>query len=54
MSDQIPSHGDCLIIGRGSPGCNIAYHLTKLGLSDVVVLEGVKLTSGSREIGARA
>ena len=36
-----------VIIGGGSLGCNIAYHLTKLGMTDVVVLGRDKLTSGT-------
>ena len=36
-----------MIIGGGSLACNIAYHLTKFGLTDVVVLERDKLTSGT-------
>jgi 4-methylaminobutanoate oxidase (formaldehyde-forming) len=36
-----------VIIGGGSIGCNTAYHLTKLGMSDVVVLEQGQLTSGT-------
>jgi 4-methylaminobutanoate oxidase (formaldehyde-forming) len=36
-----------VIIGGGSIGCNLAYHLTKLGMSDVVLLERDKLTSGT-------
>ena len=47
MSNEIPSQAQCVIIGGGSLGCNIAYHLTKLGMSDVVVLERDKLTSGT-------
>ncbi|MXQ07482.1 FAD-dependent oxidoreductase [Alphaproteobacteria bacterium GH1-50] len=47
MSQEIPSHAQCVIIGGGSIGCNIAYHLTKLGMTDVVVLERDKLTSGT-------
>ena len=44
---QLPSHAQAVIIGGGSIGCNIAYHLTKLGLRDVVVLERDQLTSGT-------
>ena len=47
MSNEIPSQAQCVIIGGGSLGCNIAYHLTKLGMTDVVVLERDKLTSGT-------
>ena len=47
MSNELPRQAQCVIIGGGSLGCNIAYHLTKLGMSDVVVLERDKLTSGT-------
>ncbi|MYM54772.1 GcvT family protein [Thalassovita mangrovi] len=47
MTTALPSHAQTVIIGGGSIGCNIAYHLTKLGMSDVVVLERDKLTSGT-------
>ncbi len=36
-----------MIIGGGVGGASIAYHLTKLGWRDVVVLERNELTSGS-------
>jgi dimethylglycine dehydrogenase len=35
------------IIGGGIGGCSLAYHLTKLGWTDVVLLEKGELTSGS-------
>ncbi|MBD3677086.1 MAG: GcvT family protein [Rhodobacteraceae bacterium] len=47
MTDTFPSHAQAVIIGGGSIGCNLAYHLTKLGMTDVVVLERDKLTSGT-------
>lgn len=47
MTAQLPSHAQTVIIGGGSIGCNIAYHLTKLGMRDVVLLERDKLTSGT-------
>lgn len=47
MSKSLPAHAQAVIIGGGSIGCNLAYHLTKLGMSDVVVLECGKLTSGT-------
>ncbi|GLS17170.1 FAD-dependent oxidoreductase [Labrys miyagiensis] len=46
MSD-LPSSVKILIIGGGIVGCSTAYHLAKMGLSDVLVLERGKLTSGS-------
>ncbi|WP_425039430.1 GcvT family protein [Primorskyibacter sp. S187A] len=36
-----------VVIGGGVIGCSIFYHLTKLGWSDVVLLERDELTSGS-------
>ncbi|WP_296763643.1 FAD-dependent oxidoreductase [Sediminimonas sp.] len=47
MSNSFPSQAQAVIIGGGSIGCNLAYHLTKLGMTDVVVLERDKLTSGT-------
>ncbi|MDH5489897.1 MAG: FAD-binding oxidoreductase, partial [Rhodospirillaceae bacterium] len=44
---QLPSHAQTIIIGGGSIGCNTAYHLTKLGMRDVIVLEQGQLTSGT-------
>ena len=35
----LPSHARVVIIGGGVIGCSIAYHLTKLGCRDVVLLE---------------
>lgn len=36
-----------VVIGGGVIGCSILYHLTKLGWSDVLLLERDELTSGS-------
>ena len=36
-----------VIVGGGIMGCSTAYHLTKLGWRDVVLIEQAKLTSGS-------
>ena len=47
MTQQLPRHIQTVIVGGGAIGCNTAYHLTKLGMSDVVVLERDKLTSGT-------
>jgi len=47
MSDTLPSHAQTVIIGGGSIGTNTAYHLTKLGHSDVIILEQGQLTSGT-------
>ena len=46
-SSPIPPHAQVVIIGGGVIGCSIAYHLTKLGWKDVVLLERHQLTSGT-------
>ncbi len=43
----IPSRAQVVIVGGGIIGCSVAYHLTKLGLTDVVLLERKSLTSGT-------
>lgn len=43
----IPSHARAVIIGGGVVGTSVAYHLAKLGWSDVVLLERKRLTSGT-------
>ncbi len=36
-----------VVIGGGVVGCSVLYHLTKLGWSDVMLVERSELTSGS-------
>ncbi|MFT6105283.1 MAG: dimethylglycine dehydrogenase [Paracoccaceae bacterium] len=45
--NQMKSHAQAVVIGGGVIGCSILYHLTKLGWTDVVLLERDELTSGS-------
>ncbi len=47
MSRDLPSQAHIVIVGGGSIGCNIAYHLNLLGCTDVVLIERDKLTSGT-------
>ena len=47
MAAQLPKHARVVIVGGGVIGCSIAYHLTKLGWNDVVLLERKQLTSGT-------
>jgi len=47
MVKSPPTQAQTVIIGGGSIGCNTAYHLTKLGMTDIVVLEQGQLTSGT-------
>ncbi|MEP1201534.1 GcvT family protein [Tateyamaria sp.] len=44
---DLPSHARVVVIGGGVIGCSVAYHLTKLGWKDVVLLERKQLTSGT-------
>jgi len=44
---MFPNSARVVIIGGGIIGCSVAYHLTKLGWKDVVVLERKQLTSGT-------
>src|SRR5436305_1982213 len=47
MAGPIPSHARVVIIGGGIVGCSVAYHLTKLGWRDVLVLERRQLSCGT-------
>ena len=42
-----PNRTDIVIVGGGIIGCSVAYHLTPLGISDVVLFERKQLTSGT-------
>jgi 4-methylaminobutanoate oxidase (formaldehyde-forming) len=44
---SLPSAARAVVIGGGIVGCSTAYHLTRLGWGDVVLLERAKLTGGS-------
>jgi glycine cleavage system aminomethyltransferase T/glycine/D-amino acid oxidase-like deaminating enzyme len=44
---SLPSRASVVIVGGGIAGCSIAYHLTKIGISDVVLLERRQLTCGT-------
>ncbi|SDJ08068.1 GcvT family protein [Lutimaribacter saemankumensis] len=43
----LPSHARAVIIGGGVSGCSVAYHLAKLGWTDIVLLERQQLTCGT-------
>jgi glycine cleavage system aminomethyltransferase T/glycine/D-amino acid oxidase-like deaminating enzyme len=48
MSEKrLPEQARVVIIGGGVIGCSIAYHLTRLGWRDVLLLERDQLTSGT-------
>ena len=44
---MIQDKAKVIIIGGGVIGCSVAYHLSKLGWSDIVLLERKQLTSGT-------
>ena len=44
---SLPARADVVIVGGGIVGCSIAYHLSKIGITNVVVLERKQLTSGT-------
>ena len=41
------THSRVVVVGGGVVGCSVLYHLTKLGWSDVMLIERSELTSGS-------
>ena len=47
MTEALPTQAQVVIVGGGIIGCSMAYHLTKLGLRDVVLLERGHLTGGT-------
>ena len=44
---MLPAHAQTVIVGGGVAGASVAYHLARLGRSDVVLLERHQLTSGT-------
>ncbi|MEM8496546.1 MAG: FAD-dependent oxidoreductase [Pseudomonadota bacterium] len=47
MTIELPQKAKVVIVGGGILGCSVAYHLTKLGWKDVLLLEKEQLTSGT-------
>ena len=47
MSTELLDRAQTVIIGGGIAGCSVAYHLTKLGRKDVVLLERGEITGGT-------
>ncbi len=43
----LPTHAQVVIVGGGIAGVSTAYHLAKLGITDVVLLEQGQLTCGT-------
>ena len=46
-ADVLPERAQVVVIGGGVIGTSVAYHLTKLGWRDVVLLERRQLTAGT-------
>ncbi len=44
---ELPSHARIVIVGGGIAGCSTAYHLAKLGIRDVLLVEQGRLTCGT-------
>jgi 4-methylaminobutanoate oxidase (formaldehyde-forming) len=47
MAKNLPAQAQVVIIGGGIVGCSVAYHLTKLGWNDVILLERKTLACGT-------
>ncbi len=47
MTQRVPSHARVVVVGGGIIGCSTAYHLAKLGWTDVVLLEQGQLSCGT-------
>ena len=47
MVYEVPTHAEIVVVGGGIAGASVAYHLTKLGRRDVVLVERNQLTSGT-------
>ncbi|XP_070615042.1 sarcosine dehydrogenase, mitochondrial [Erythrolamprus reginae] len=43
----LPASADVVVVGGGSLGCQTIYHLAKMGMTNVVLLERDRLTSGT-------
>jgi glycine cleavage system aminomethyltransferase T/glycine/D-amino acid oxidase-like deaminating enzyme len=46
-TEDLPSRAEIVIIGGGVIGTSVAYHLTRLGRTDVVLLEQGRLSGGT-------
>src|ERR1043165_6476609 len=49
MVEGVPKEARVVIIGGGIVGCSVAYHLTRLGWSEIARSERRQLTCGTTE-----
>ena len=47
MTANMPDCAEVVIVGGGVAGCSVAYHLTKIGITDVVLCERKQLSCGT-------
>jgi len=47
MSVELPTRAQVVVVGGGIIGASLAYHLTKRGITDVLVVEQGQLTGGT-------
>src|SRR3954471_23716041 len=47
MPSDLPTRAQVVVVGGGVIGTSVAYHLTKLGWGDVLLLEQGRLSSGT-------
>ena len=47
MAEKLPTQARVVVIGAGIVGASVAYHLTKLGFVDLVLLDQKTLASGT-------
>ena len=47
MAEVLPARAQVVVVGGGAIGTSVAYHLTKMGVRDVVLLERKELTAGT-------
>ena len=47
MAAEVPAKASAVIIGGGVIGASVAYHLARIGWSDVVLLERMQFSCGT-------
>jgi len=45
--NALPKSARIVIVGGGIVGCSVAYHLGRMGITDCILIERAKLSSGS-------